>query len=344
MAARDRVRVWAVDTDPWLLLGDVPERDLPISAALSPDGALVAHASRQEAVVTSLADHRKLCSFPPGGQRQVAFHPDGKFVVFAAMTDLGVVQLEPQPTWHKLVVGGFADPVSPRIAAAIQAKFQAIDTSDVAVKAAAAMEKATAQLRAMSARAKQAPSDQEIEGVRISVAAQMAAWVERINAAKAGDISQLFPPQPKERPHCIGFSRDGRWFWCGTDKGLSVYECGKMLGPDGVRLPEPTWRFDPLHAMKSDISHQVLATVEETDGAAVIFGTGSGYILRMSLETGVVRELIKIPGEASVSGLSLSGDGDVLAVTSFSAWEPRARGKPFTSMQIWSYSTLLAKA
>ena len=148
------------------------------------------------------------------------------------------------------------------------------------------------------------------------------------------------PPEPVPGTYSAGFSRDGRWYWRGAVGGLFVYEWSAIGLAEGAPLPEATWHSRCLQPAGQPFEI-VYAVAEEPDAAAVVFGGMNGRLYRLSLESGEVRELIKLPNECHIHSLTFSGDGRTLAVVSqaypLSAEAPEIDG---TIWEVWNYRLL----
>jgi hypothetical protein len=166
-----------------------------------------------------------------------------------------------------------------------------------------------------------------------------------VPAEPAGTIWPASPPQAAETVQHLGFSRDGRWMWCGTDNGVRVFDRATLPTAGGAMPPE-RYRFD-IPPILPPIAKSVIAAVEDPAGSAVVFGDWGGRVWRMDLATGdVVRLLVTPPGGCEVFGLCLTADGSALAVASHRPRRP-TRARPAASVvtvDVWAYSRLPAGA
>jgi hypothetical protein len=89
VALGNRAAVW--DARDWRLLRRVPEKNQAIAVALGDDGRLLAHASREEVVVTDVDTGTRVSMLPWKNARQVAFHPSGKVLI--AVFEGGVMEM-----------------------------------------------------------------------------------------------------------------------------------------------------------------------------------------------------------------------------------------------------------
>jgi hypothetical protein len=102
-----RCVVW--DTQDWRVLCDVAERDWASSVALSADGGLMAHFSRQEIAITDVSTGARVrtlpidCELLKNSETGLSFHPSGQFQLAAAHDGLGIIQIGKQakPQWKQ---------------------------------------------------------------------------------------------------------------------------------------------------------------------------------------------------------------------------------------------------
>jgi hypothetical protein len=186
-------------------------------------------------------------------------------------------------------------------------------------------------------------SEAEIQRFRESTEQDIQERKARILARKEG-LEPESPPQSNEPTHAVGFSRDGRWLFRGGDRVMCVYDWAQVPREAGAELVDPTWEIelpgDPNdHLQRSPI----WAIAEEVGSPAIVFGGCGGSLYRLDLESGEMRELIKLPGEPFVTKLQMSADGSILGVTagtlSFTE-AARKRGERAWAWEVWSYSRL----
>jgi WD40 repeat protein len=142
--------------------------------------------------------------------------------------------------------------------------------------------------------------------------------LSRLRAIKSGDFSELpgAGAQSTELVMCVGFSRDGQFLYCGTNRGLRVYAWDSFpRGPDSV-TPAPVWQYSPRAESGQEFHQQVNAIVEDVDGSGLVFGGWSGKIARLDLRTGEVQPLVSLPGDGGIHSLAISRGGEALAVSS----------------------------
>lgn len=154
------------------------------------------------------------------------------------------------------------------------------------------------------------------------------------------DLPQQVPPRGNETVMCLGLSRDGRWLWCGTDKGLRVYEWPAVLAAAGDGMPPPAWAHDAARENEFGVRYGlVYAAAGEPDGRGVVFGGYAGKVFRMDLATGDVWEVLSPPEDAAIVGLALSRDGRALGVVT-RPWlvsRQRVPGDVRATWQVWAY-------
>jgi hypothetical protein len=348
ISAGSRVQVWDAASAGWELMTDLPEQDLAIAVAISPGGTLVAHASREEIVVSEVPTGKRRLSVPFKGCARMAFHPSEKWIAVCGKA-FGLVALDEEPHFRDLYLGGksIANPLSE----IFRAKLGAVDLEEMTRLTHANVEKTIEQMRRASIRSKKhLLSEEQFAAMQREMEKGVAEMQSRWRQFQEGR-EPIGPPQGQERVRCVGFSRAGDWFWCGTDIGLKVYDWSAVPRAAGSDMPPAAWKFAlPQELVTAAFSepgaafegfNSVAAVAEEADAKAIAFGVVMGRLYRLDLETGEQRELSSMPGDSRIHGLMMSLDGQTLAtVTSRgrslkdhrSAWQissyPRLRG-PF---------------
>lgn len=84
---------------------------------------------------------------------------------------------------------------------------------------------------------------------------------------------------------------------------------------------------------------------EERSGAALLFGGPASELHRIDLETGAIRELVRLPGACHVTGLHFSAGGEVLLTATVA--DPlktgiRSPSRIPSTLEIWDYGRLIA--
>jgi hypothetical protein len=78
------------------VLREVPESDWAINVALSADGRLVAHSSRQEIVLTDVETGARVKKLPIDSEVALTFHPSGRYLLAATHDGVGIVEIDQQ--------------------------------------------------------------------------------------------------------------------------------------------------------------------------------------------------------------------------------------------------------
>jgi hypothetical protein len=285
-----RVRVCEVSAGKWKVLREIRDQTSPFAVALSTDGTRIAHASRREVVVTSMANGKRLFACSVEHAKSLAMHPSGAWLAVCG-NPFVLIGLEGAPQVRKLLIGG--EPVD-------------------------------------------SPEDRET------------LLSERLTDEAFDDE----PIRGREGIEAVGFSRDGKWLWCGTATGLRVYDWRAVTRTTGSDLPVAAFSFTPpddppirvtpfayLPAQKD-----IQAIVEERDGKGILFGGAGGRLYRLDLATGKTRELVRLPGEmTTVRQLVLSTDGKTVGLAADTIFLATFPKKPShrSAWQIWSYPRLL---
>jgi hypothetical protein len=337
IAAGDRVQIWdSLASEPKHIV-DIPERDLAIGVSISADGKRVAHASRQEIVISDVTAGKPLIAVLATSHRQLAFHPSGEWLAVAGNT-LGLISVNDDPHWRNLFIGGKS-----ALAAGAQLlfreKLKGIDLNAMERQQRAAMEKNEQMLRKMSTRSKNGEfSDENLARAKRIMEKHLEEFKARLVALKEGSLP-LPPPQANESVFSAGFSRDGRWLFCSTNSGLRVYEWSRVPRVSGSNMPSPVWKFDIPRDASVYVPSHIHAMAEEVDASALLFACGS-QINRLDLSSGETRELLRLPGNSIVYQLAMSVDGTTLGVASRDLPLPRSARSRRTAKQYWDVWSL----
>ncbi|MGD9633841.1 MAG: hypothetical protein AB7G28_12370 [Pirellulales bacterium] len=343
MSAGDRVHVWDVADGNWSHVGDIPESDLAISVAISADGKTVAHASRKQVVVTDIERNVRICAVERPAARQLAFHPDGEWLAVAGQ-GFGLIPLHSEANWRDIYVGGKKGSISP--AALISKELQGIDIEEIKRMQRVEMEKMIKKLQTSSGRDSQrAMPDIEVQKFREAMERQMQEMQSQISEWAKGHMPAA-PPQSNTTVWGVTFSRDGRWLFCGADGAIHVYDWAKLPRDAASEWLEPTFRCDiPEFSDDPNSRIRVWAIAEEVNSAGVVFGGSTGRLYRLDIETGQVRELVKLAGEAWVVDIYMSADGTAFGAAVLTmpfSEEARKRHERTAAWEIWSYTRLRA--
>jgi hypothetical protein len=308
MAAGNVIRVWDINGETWEIVSNIPEPDLAIGLAITADGTTMAHSSREQIVVTRIADGETVARWPGRQSKVMAFHPSGDWLVATGRT-LGLIDVRRALQWRDLSIRGNVSAGS---------LFGAL------------LESHMARLDSDSVRARVETTTNATEFPE-----SYAAAVEEAEALRA-------VTEATEQVRCVGFSRDGQWLWCGTNAGLRIFRWESVTDtPLTGEMPQPTWRYECLTQPASESSGDVLAIAEEPGSGGVVFGGGDGRLYRFDLQTGHACELAKLPGHARVRGLAMAADGATLGVAGI--WAPGVPAEPKdyrSTWDRWSYPHL----
>jgi hypothetical protein len=345
MSTGKNVQVWDSQAEPWQLIAEIGENDLSMSAALSSDGSLVAHLSRQSLNIASVASGQQLLSCAAQGFMPLAFHPSGEWIAAGGGT-LGLVAIHEEPHWRDLFIGGKLQPMNVAATTAMmRASTQKLDFDMIEKQSREQMEKMIETMRKQNARSKNpAMTEEMMTNMREQMEKSLAVMREKMAAFAEGRMPEV-PPQSSERLNAgtVGFSRDGRWLWCGTHKGLRVYEWSKVPRSNDAEMPAPTCSFDCPGESSPLPMKWIHAVAEEMDAPALAFGGSTGRLYRLDLKTGKTRELLKLPGNCGIHRLAMSADGESLGMASHTM--PRANSdteqdEQLAAWEIYSYSRM----
>jgi len=337
MAARDCVQVWDVTSTTWNHVCDIAQPEGASGLAISADGKLVAHSSRAQIVVTEVASGRRIFEIPDRKIEEAAFHPSGEWLA-VGRPESGLIAIHEEPHWRQLVRKPEPGAEWPLVKAL---KVLKIDVETLIQRSRQFNDKMSALGRQFQSR-NENPSvvEARLEKHRLETEAKF----EQIQADWAA-IQRGEPPRPEpvEPAWCVGFSRDGRWFWRGTPRGLFIYEWSKTFLQIGSELPDPTWSFElPIKEQPKGF-RIVYAVAEERDSPAVVFGGMTGRLYRLDLSNGQTRELIKLPGDCHIQHLALANDGNTLGITAQAfPLSPDATDyiEQGTIWEVWNYPRL----
>jgi hypothetical protein len=273
----------------------------------------------------------------------MAFHPVARWLAVAG-SPLGLISIEDEPRQREICIGGKSS-LAARIAPLLQRKLQNIDVGDLEKKHKAALEVTISKFQSMGGKSKALVfSNEQIDKMREEAQKAFEQMRTKLAKMKAGDVSAIqgTAERGNENVMCVGFSRDGRWLYCGTNLGLRVYDWDTFPTQSGAAPPTPVWQYDPPSGGAQHFHGQINGIVEEADGSGIVFGGWAGKLWRLRFDTGEVRHLVSIPGGGGVYSLAMSRDGKALAVCShFSRSLKRGALLPdgFT-FEVWSYARL----
>ena len=299
ISAGDTVHVFDVAGHEWSRVSDIAESDLAMSVVLSADGELVAHASREQITVTEIKSNRQICVVPRANIRHIAFHPDGEWLAIANGLSVGLISVRSPEPWRDIFVGGKKEMASH--AKLISKQLETIDLEEMERLQRVEMDKMIKQLVRASGKGQQpAMSEAEIQQFRDSMEQGIQEMKTRITDMKEGRMPES-PPQSREPTSSIGFSRDGRWLWCGGDHEIKVYEWEKVPRDAGSELHDPVWRIElPGDRQDHRAGNWISTIAEEVGSNAIVFAGSGGSLYRLDLGSGQLRELVKLPGDAAI--------------------------------------------
>jgi hypothetical protein len=334
MPAGQAVRVWDVRDDQWSLAANIPEGDLATGVAISADGSLVAHASRQELAISEVSTARRLHALPGHSDRFLAFHPSGNWLVAGAST-LRLISIKEQS--HRDFYVGGKNRLAARMTSALTSMFTQIDLEKFDLEVRKSMEKRLNQMASVRGRG---ISEEQFESIRQDMEKNLQEQKARFADMKEGRLPPT-PAQPNEAAMSLGVSRDGRWLWCGTNIGLRVYNWADVLAAPGDDMPKPAFTSELPVQLGMEFSRYIYAIAEDPTAPAILFAGGTGRMYRMDLTNGGVDELIKLPGDRAIISLAFSRDGQALGVASrtFPTRGQAPRDQKM-SWEIWCYPAL----
>lgn len=147
-------------------------------------------------------------------------------------------------------------------------------------------------------------------------------------------------PRGQEYVLDVGFSRDGRWMWCGTSGGLRVYEWASVPREADSDLLNPRYSFNPPAGADSQFATYIHTIVEEIDAPAIVFAGNSECLYRLDLSDGSVRVLAKLPGVGVIRQLLMSNDGTALGLSGRAPGPHNLSGHQKLIWNVWSYLQL----
>lgn len=147
-------------------------------------------------------------------------------------------------------------------------------------------------------------------------------------------------PRGQEYVLDVGFSRDGRWMWCGTSGGLRIYEWASVPREADSDLLNPRYSFNPPARADSQFATYIHTIVEEIDSHAIVFAGASECLYRLDLSDGSVRELAKLPGVGVIRQLLMSRDGTALGLSGRAPGPHNLSGHQKLIWNVWSYPEL----
>jgi hypothetical protein len=332
MAVRGRVQVWDFAATKWRHVCDIAAPGGVSGLAISSDGKLVAHSSRMQTFVTDVGSGRRLLEIPDHKFEQGTFHPSGEWMA-VGRPDCALITIHKEPHWRPLVQKPKAGAEWPLAKAARLLK---IDVGTLIERCRRFDENLTSLARQFSGFEDPSVVEARLEKHREEQAAKVAQMEADWAAIQRGEP---LSPAPVHGTWSIGFSHGGRWLWRGTASGLFVYEWSAVGLEKAPELPDPTWSFE-LPSVDEQPFRSVYAVAEEPDAHAVVFGGMTGRLYHLDLESGRVRQLIKLPGDCHIQTLAFSNDGTTLAIAAKAYPLSRDYIEEGTIWEVWNYPHL----
>lgn len=181
--------------------------------------------------------------------------------------------------------------------------------------------------------------DQQLARMREEMEKQWEKSLAALLAAKEGRRTE--PLRGVKQVMTVGFSADGRWLWCGTNKGLRVYAWDDVMTTDGNEMPPSKWHFDPPGAAEPWRSGYIYAATEAQNHNELVFGGINGKLYRMGLGSGAVQELMTMPEGEPILSIHLSRDCAVLGVASRVGMFRERGGRDERGVwSLWSYPAI----
>jgi hypothetical protein len=328
-------------------IADIPEADLTIKVAVSPDGSLVAHASRLELVVTDVATGRRVAAVPRTDNfQQIAFAPDNSWLAVAGDT-FGLLSLDGTAIQRSMPIHG--TPMPPQLSSTARQAVATIDVEKVITESRTQFEQAFLKLGQQGVKGSTAVTPGELAKMR-EEAEKMFSDIRLQIAGAKNENAPLSPRRSKEACFCAGFDRSGRWIWIGTTVGIRVYSWPTVLASTDGQTPEPLWKFDVPVTQNPDNPNRevgyVYSAVAEPDGDGLLFGGITAELFRLDFPSGRVHSLVKMPGGGGIVRLSLAADGCSLGICShfWSLATLKRQQKPRQAWEIWSCAKITRSA
>ncbi|HET6247572.1 MAG TPA: hypothetical protein VFE47_07745 [Tepidisphaeraceae bacterium] len=336
MALGNRVVVW--DADDWQPVLELVESDWATLAAISSDGKLLAYASRNGVFVHEIETGKRLTALSAHEATTLAFHPSGQWLMMGSSA-IWIARIADTEPWRELYPGGQA-PLRAELSEAVKKEMSRVDLDAMEHKWRTAIE-ASVQKMAAAGQKSEATATL-VEKMHQQMDKQLELMRANLAKLKAGQLPA--PREGIENVLCAGFTRDGCRLWCGTDRGLHVYDWQAVAAsPPNCAMPPPAISHAPLSINAGgQIPAMIYAATESARRGALFFGGYAGQLCELSLQTGQVRELASPPDGGAIVGLVQSADGAAIGVCSRPALGPNgATDDERAVWEIWSCDGLL---
>jgi hypothetical protein len=321
LALGTRVEVREVPSGELILA--VPEGEHTYDVRLSADGRVMASIGRHGLKLLEVSGGRQILTGAMKDQDRLALHPRAEAVAVAFQKI--AFRLVSDDTWRyrSLVAAALPSAHEPLPGAS----FSALGEDEVEAAFPEFRRDLEARMRTLVPEPR---LSQELASLERQTPQLKLALEQLIRAQKEARGEAVF-----EQAAVLGFSRDAKWLWCATTRGLWVFAWDDLLA-SGAESRAVWWHPTAGAADWSAPVDRVTAIVEEPAGEAIVFSMLGGRLCRMDLADGRAKELIALV-EGQPIGLAFSGDGGSLGVLARSDYsEPKQR----MFWQIWDYANL----
>jgi hypothetical protein len=177
-----------------------------------------------------------------------------------------------------------------------------------------------------------------LEKMRISMQEQQRRMAEARN--RPGVESEAI--KGSEQSASLLCSPDGRWLFCGTDRGLRVYDWAELLAAKEI-TPPPRHRVDiapvtvETESGPMPMDGRVQALAFDPTANRLLFAAVDGVIRCLDLSGGLHRTLLEIPSKTPVYQMEHSSERQYLCCTTYEMHRNH-NGPP--TLQVWNYSRL----
>jgi hypothetical protein len=321
-------------------IAELPESEPFGSIGISSDGRHVVYSSRKQIIARDIETGDSIATAPVIALRETIFHPSGDCVITFGPT-IGILNLAGEPRWREIHVGG-KNPASARSAAATDLRNRNINVDQVISQWRTGIMQGAAKIRRTASHsAKLRSSFGDLRNLDSEMEKLIVQQKIALIAAKEGRTRT--PVQPNEPVICAGFSRDGQWLLCGTQRGLCALDWKAVVQLTSEAMPAPAWRYSPSVPLGEDQQlAAVTAVAQENDNDGVVFSTGAGTLYRFDPSSGEVHKLTVLPARSGIYKMLFSGDGKSLGILGNTLPDPKIPSRrQKTFWQIWSYTRLL---
>lgn len=332
-------------TESWERTTIIPAPEGCVPVAMSDDGSRLAYCTPREVVVCELRNGRESrFSRPPVG-RAMAFHPSGDWLVLAE-SELTFIPLTSGANSFSRAISN--SEAAEKGAAAWQAMFRSVDVEKLESETRGHFERELHNMEKQFSSGKLKMTEKEFTRFKNNYVRSMEQALEgqrelRKSIAENGELPRAFVA--KESIISLGVSGDGRWLWCGTDKGLRVFDWSTAVMEPTETMPDAVHAFEAAATSETGLPRGCIYTTAEQIGAdAILFGGLSGALCRMDLQTGQVEQLLALPEQAALFQVVCSADGAAIGTVSSPGFpDVTGRGVDCAVWAIWSAEELLRR-